>query len=43
VENRILDSLLSGLPFTERRHHTPGAAALARRAEDYLLTNLQAP
>ncbi len=43
VENRILDSLLSGLPFNERRYHAPGAAALARRAEDYLLTNLQAP
>jgi AraC family ethanolamine operon transcriptional activator len=43
VENRILDSLLSGLPFDERRRHVPGSAALARRAEDYLLTNLQAP
>jgi len=31
------------LPFDERRRHVPGSAALARRAEDYLLTNLQAP
>ena len=43
VENRILDSLLSGLPGNERRRPPGGMAALARRAEDYLLTNLQAP
>lgn len=43
VENRILDSLLSGLPCNERRPPPGGMAALARRAEDYLLTNLQAP
>ena len=42
VESRILDSLLGGLPCAERRNHTPGGAELARRAEDYLLTNLQA-
>ena len=43
VENRILDSLLSGLPCNERRRPPGGMATLARRAEDYLLTNLQAP
>lgn len=43
VENRILDSLLSGLPCSERRRPPGGMAALARRAEDYLLTNLEAP
>jgi len=43
VENRILDSLLSGLPCTERRRPPGGMAVLARRAEDYLLTNLRAP
>ena len=43
VESRILDSLLSGLSCGERRTHAPGGAALARRAEDYLITNLQAP
>ena len=43
VESRILDSLLGGLLCGERRAHLPGGAELARRAEDYLLTNLQAP
>ena len=43
VENRILDSLLSGLPGDEYSRPPGGMAALARRAEDYLLTNLQAP
>lgn len=43
VENRILDSLLSGLPCDERRRPPGGMAALARRAEDYLLGNLHAP
>lgn len=43
VENRILDSLLSGLPGDEHPSPAGGMAALARRAEDYLLTNLQAP
>ena len=43
IENRILDSLLCGLPGNERRRPPGGMAALARRAEDYLLTNLQAP
>jgi AraC family ethanolamine operon transcriptional activator len=43
VENRLLDLLLGGLPFDDRPTHLRGAAALARRAEDYLLTNLQAP
>jgi AraC family ethanolamine operon transcriptional activator len=42
VENRILDSLLSGLSCGGRTH-AAGGAGLARRAEDYLLTNLQAP
>ena len=43
VEARILDSLISGLPLAGARGHASGGAALARRAEDYLLTNLQAP
>lgn len=43
VENRILDSLLSGLPCEEHRRPPGGMAGLARRAEDYLLTNLRAP
>lgn len=43
VENRILDSLLTGLPGNERRRPPGGMAMLARRAEDYLLTNLHAP
>lgn len=43
VENRILDALLFGLPCDERRRPPGGMAALARRAEDYLLGNLQAP
>lgn len=43
VEERLLDCMVGGLPYAERRHHHPGSATLARRAEDYLLTNLQAP
>ena len=43
VECKILDALIVSLPTQPGRHHPPGAASLARRAEDYLQANLQAP
>ena len=43
VENKILDAMLSAIALHGPRAHLPGAARLARRAEEYLLENLQAP
>jgi AraC family ethanolamine operon transcriptional activator len=43
VESKILDAIILSLPQQPPRHHAPGGAFLARRAEDYLQANLQAP
>jgi AraC family ethanolamine operon transcriptional activator len=43
VENRLLDAVILSLPRQTGRTHAPGAAFLARRAEDYLRANLHAP
>jgi AraC family ethanolamine operon transcriptional activator len=43
VENKILDVMLSAVSLNGPRTHLPGAARLARRAEGYLIENLNAP
>lgn len=43
IESRILDLVLCDIPVNGRGATPSGMATLARRAEDYLLSNLQAP
>lgn len=43
IENRVLDSLLGQLALNERPSHVRGGVKLARQADTYLRSNLQAP